>query len=526
MSKIATYLNQHITGATYGAPSVLDAYATDASILKIRPKIVAVPKTTSDIRRLLRFSNQLATKNIRLPITVRGSGTSKTGAAIGSGMIISMEKMNNIQEIDARQRLIRVQAGVTLGQLNSALALHGLTLPVVANPLCTIGGLIASGHAKQSTSGRKMITHFVNQAEVVLSSGDLIQTERLPARRVSKKQGIDNFEGELYRKFCALLEDNTNVSLPSNNLAGYSSVFSTQLKNKSLDMLPVFFGSEGTLGVITEVILNCAVITPPPQYFVATCPDASSALGIIARISLLDPCNINIYDISLFNTALDGGKKFRPLRTLPKNGVLVVATFDDSQKRHRAKKIKQLKRSIGSRFSTAISTPDNYDSFVELESILSVYLNQLPRATHAPIADDVFIPDNQLKKYFLGLSKLEEKYQTTLPVFGSILYKNYSVRPALNLGSVTGRQFVLTFLRDYDRLVDLCEGALAGATPEGRLKAPFVNERLGSDEAKLYHDLKNIFDPNRILNPDIKQSATLRAVVRQLRTSYNLGIIT
>ena len=72
MNRIAIYLNQHIDGVVYSAPNVLERYSTDRSLLKFHPRIVAVPANTRDVRRLVRFSNQLAAKKISLPITVRG----------------------------------------------------------------------------------------------------------------------------------------------------------------------------------------------------------------------------------------------------------------------------------------------------------------------------------------------------------------------------------------------------------------------------------------------------------------------
>ena len=87
MNRIAIYLNKCLDGVVYSAPGILDGYATDRSLLKIHPRVVALPINTMDLRRLVRFSHQLNQKKISLPITVRGSGHSKTGSDIGSGII-------------------------------------------------------------------------------------------------------------------------------------------------------------------------------------------------------------------------------------------------------------------------------------------------------------------------------------------------------------------------------------------------------------------------------------------------------
>ena len=197
MNRIAIYLNKSIDGVAYSAPSILEQYATDRSMLKIHPRVVALPENTMDIRRLVRFSYQLSQKKVTLPITVRGSGYSKTGSDIGSGLIISTERMSRIQEIDIRQRLVRVQCGVKLGELKKALNLCGLDLPVMGNPFETIGGLIAKAASASNNTEPSTIHDFIDRAEVVLSDGTLIEARGLSnhyfRRKKLKEEGLPVF---------------------------------------------------------------------------------------------------------------------------------------------------------------------------------------------------------------------------------------------------------------------------------------------------------------------------------------------
>ena len=93
MSELAKYLNRHIVGNVFGKTSIREAYATDRSILHETPRVVALPENLDDVRKLVRFSNQLASKGFRLPVTVRGTGLDKTGAAIGDGLLISLKNL-------------------------------------------------------------------------------------------------------------------------------------------------------------------------------------------------------------------------------------------------------------------------------------------------------------------------------------------------------------------------------------------------------------------------------------------------
>src|ERR1700757_4233622 len=126
MSKVAQYLNEHLLGEVTTNDHVRKQFATDGSVLAIVPDMVIYPRTTSDLRKIARFSWQLAEKGHRLPITPRGGGSDQTGGAIGSGVIIdTVAHMDAIFELDAKQRLVRVQPGVNFKALNDALKLHG-----------------------------------------------------------------------------------------------------------------------------------------------------------------------------------------------------------------------------------------------------------------------------------------------------------------------------------------------------------------------------------------------------------------
>ena len=126
MQKLTKYLNQLIIGTASHAPEILSAHSTDQSIIKIPPKIVIFPESTNDIRKILKFFYQLAQRDLHFSIAVRGSELDQTGADLSNSVVISTAKLNRLLEIDARERLVRIQSGITLKELNTALSVHGL----------------------------------------------------------------------------------------------------------------------------------------------------------------------------------------------------------------------------------------------------------------------------------------------------------------------------------------------------------------------------------------------------------------
>ena len=526
MNKIAEYLNQHTAGNIFDKLSIREAYATDASILREVPRFVAVPEDVQDIRKILRFSDRLAERNFRLPITVRGGGHDKTGAAIGGGMLIDMAKMNAIEEIDVRGRLVRVQAGVTIGELNMALAMHDLTIPIKADPTHTIGGLIAGCTTDDYSGKYGGIYNYVDRVEFITASGDVLQTGLLSRRQLRRKQEQENFEGEVYRNLLNLMDENERlldrIGERPFDAAGYATAALME-DGRNFDTLPLLFASQGTLGVITEVILRCEVLPPEPLHLLATFNSMRSAFEFMKFARTLDPLTINFYDTRIMQAAEAHGKKPVLLTEALRDGFTVMISFNDAPGKSR-RKLKKCVKNLPD--TTYVVTQDNENAldFADIDNAMQSFLNDDVLGERTAIADDVDIPDAQLINFTAALREFERKVQQPLPLFGSFSARNYSVRPELSLDMVAGRQMALQFLRDYAQIVLEHHGSFSGGGPEGRVKALVVT--LPEDEMKLYKQIKLIFDPNKIMNPDVKTGANPRATVKHLRAATAQKIVT
>jgi FAD/FMN-containing dehydrogenase len=199
MNKIAVYLNEHLLGEVTSSKAMRRRYSRDGSVLTITPEIIAFPRITNDVRKVARFSWQLAEKGHPLGLTIRGMGSDSTGAAIGKGIVLSTAThLNHILTILTKERLVQVQPGVSFEVLNNALRWQGLTLPNSPQNerYSTIGGAVATNALGNSGE----VSDAVEKLEIVLANGDLIETGRISKHDLSKKLGLQTFEGEIYRK--------------------------------------------------------------------------------------------------------------------------------------------------------------------------------------------------------------------------------------------------------------------------------------------------------------------------------------
>lgn len=526
MNKIAVYLNRHLTGNVFDKDSILEAYSTDRSMLKVKPQLVALPETTSDIRKIVRFVRQLSEKKYSLPIAIRGSGLSKTGADLSHGIVLSTEKLNRVRELDSHDRLVHVQAGITLGKLNAILAPHGLTLPVHADPNETIGSLIANAPRDNYAGRYGGIMNYVDRAEIVLANGDLIQTSRLSFHKLLAKKNQKNLEGEIYEKLDELLLKHADLVAHAhdNTHAGYPALKHVRRDHGHVfDLLPVFFGSEGSLGIITEVILRLEVLPPRPHRIFALFGSLKHAQEFANRCLKLGALSTELFDNRIFKAVEDSGKKPDLLTRKFDDGFLVLAGFNFKAAKS-ARHIRHLVRSLPKSAYVVSETAKNSLNFDDFAIALSSFINETGKGERPNLLNDFFVPKSQLADFVDDLKNLEKSSKKHLELFGCYSTSIYSVRPDFDLKKVDDRRAALTLLRDFNLLLAKHGGSLAGGLPEGRLKPIVIYPELSIDERDLIMNVKKIFDEANILAPEIKSNYDTRSAVRHLRTLELPGI--
>lgn len=519
MGKITKYLNQLIVGNVFDTPEILEAYSTDQSVLKIKPKFVAFPESTEDIRKLMRFFSQIASKDIPASITVRGSGLGKGGGALSSSLVISMEKLNRMLEIDPRERLVRVQAGITLKELNTALSVSGLTVPVGGHDDETIGGLISTCPKDRYYGKYGGIYNFVERIEVIMANGECLQTSRLKKYAVAKKAAEKTLEGRTYQKMAKFLKENESyigeLGRDEKGLVGYSTI-SEVVQKETVDLMPLFFGAEGTLGVISEVILRAVPLRKRAVRAVITFKEIKPAIHFMDAVKDLQPREINLYDLRIIQEARETGKNLDGVIKKLEDGFVIFLSFDERGS-HCLKKLSILKEKMPRGAKLILESPGNRSMLNEFENSLTSYLNSTKNGERAPILTDFYLPGRNLENFLKDLEILKKKLELELEIFGSYATSIYNLRPCFNLAEEGVNKKIATFLRAGAYIIERQGGILAGGTPEGRLKAVVTNANMSEPEKNLYEKIKKIFDENGILNPDVKLGANSKFTLTHFR---------
>ena len=535
MNKIAHYLQEHLVGEILTSSDVCNHFSTDASIFQVTPSLVAYPKNENDVRKIARFTWQLAERGRVVPITARGKGSDRSGGAIGSGVIVEFPAhMNKIIELDGKSGNIVVEPGLNYGRLQQTLHTHGRFLPAYPSSLdfSTIGGAIANNASGEKSAKYGDTRKYVKGLRVVLANGEVIETKRLSKRELSKKMGLSSFEGEIYRNLDKLIEENKqvieqiNIDVSSNS-AGYE-IASVKLKN-SFDLTPLLVGSQGTLALVTEASLSTELHSPHSTLIVAFLNSIESLHSLTQDLSKLSdkPSMVELVDqnfLSFVNTQNPNQLKGVVGSPLPKFGLLIeLDLYNERSRKKQSKKVVKLLNKYGAEYQLETS-PEEKEKLYKLVNSKATVLSYNQDGKKAlPIIDDACIPLNRIADYFSKVYELFTNYKLKFVVWGHLMTGNFNVQPFFDISQIGDRQKMFKIMNLYYEFVIDMGGTTGGSKNDGRLRGSFLQKLYGNQANELFNKIKAIFDPYGTLNPGVKVNTTLEAVKPLLRDDYTLN---
>lgn len=539
MSKISQYLNEHLLGEVTTNTAVRKQLSTDGSMLSLTPEIVVYPRSTNDIRKVLRFTHQLAGKGHAISVTARGAGTDQTGAAITQGILVTTTAhMDNIFEFDTKQRLVRVQPGTNFGSLQTALKLQGCYIPSFPDSAAysTIGGAVANNASGRLSGQNGAIDESVTELEVVLANGDVIQTSRLSKKELNKKKGLQTLEGEIYRSVDNLIEDNKALiddQLDTGTIdnSGYANLRKVKQKNGTFDLTPLFVGAQGTLGIVSEMILKAEFYNNDEALVAIAVPDTNNFVDLVDELRALQPDALEVFDGELVALARTHGKRYNIFSLVDGESAtpgaiagLVLCSFRDFSERVRKRKFKKalkLSEKYGGIAEQALK-PEAIQEISALRGAVYAAVYSEEKSTIVPsLFRGIYLPHARFEDFRDAVTVLEKATGIQLPYSGFATDGVYSFWPQFSLRSATDKQKLLKFYDAFVKVVYEHGGSTVGEAAEGRIKSPFIEKRTSEEVVKLYTDLRTIFDPYGTLNAGVKQSVELRTVVAHLRTGYD-----
>ncbi len=530
-SALAKALAAELEGQVTESSDALDYFATDGSIFTMRPQIIAYPKHVTDVRKAVNQVYEQAKNGKKTGLVARGKGTDQAGGALGDGlMLVFPAHMNHLLKHKGRTAI--VQPGLLYGELQRRLKSSGQFLPPYPSSIdfSSIGGAVANNACGEKTVKYGATRDFIRSLQVVLSNGDLIETKRLTKAQVRRKQRQTDFEGEIYRQVDSLLEARSDViheHIPktSKNAAGYA-LWHARGRDGSIDLSQLIAGSQGTLGVVTEITLRTVPFNPRTTLMLACFDTLEKAGKAVEKLMPLKPSALEVVDIHL----LEFLKEHKPAQIkgiipekLPK--VVLFIEFDDTSQIKQTYKLRRsqlLMRKLASKVIIA-TDPKEQAKLWDIRHSAAAVIWQVEGGKKAlPVIEDGVVPVKKLPEFLEEVYRILGKYKLDFAVWGHAGDANLHLQPYMDLSKITDRDKIFLLADEFYSLVIRMGGSTCGEHNDGLMRAPYLKKLYGEDVYELFREVKQIFDPLGILNPGKKLDVTVADIKPLLRHEYSM----
>lgn len=501
-------LQKQLQGRVYGDDSMRWLYSTDASIYRIQPAGVVIPKGAEDLDATLAFA-----RSEGLAITARGGGTSLGGQALGAGLQLDFfPHFKGILEINPEAGWARVQPGVVLDHLNAALAPHGYWFgpDVATSARATLGGMISNNSAgARSIVYGKTIDHVL-ELEVLLSDGTRTTLKSLDAQAWAVKSRLNSLEGRIYASLDAEItahraEIEKRFPKILRRVSGYNLDAFLGTGDKNLSWLVT--GSEGTLAIIREAKIR---LSPKPKYrglLIIYCQNLADALEANHMILETRPSAAEVMDQMLLDLTRQNPLYARKLYFLeqPTEVLLMVEYMADSETELKSKLAtgEQFARAHGLGTGCTALTDEQVQADVWAIRKAGLPLLYSRPGDYKPVTfvEDTAVDPAQLRDFIAEFDELVKAHDTVAAYYAHASAGCIHIRPMMDLKQVSEVRKMRSLAEAVLELVLRYGGAMSGEHGDGIARSEF-NERLfGREVYQVFRRLKASWDPHRQLNP-------------------------
>ena len=440
-------------GAIAGAGNLLtDAasclvYGYDNSRKIFPPEAVAFATTTAAVQQIILLCNEF-----NVPLTPRGRGTGTAGASIPEqgGVALSLERMRRIVAVDPANRVLVCEPGVLNQEVQDAARPHGFFWPPDPSsaPYCSIGGNLAT-----CAGGPHAVKYGVTRDHV------------LGLTAVTGK-------GEIIRTGC----------YTTKGVVGY-------------DLTRLLIGSEGTLAIITEATLKLTPLPAAVGGLTAHYRDIASCAAAIAAI-MAQPALPSALEF-LDQASLQLIRARHPGLLPEETRALLMIEVDGSASEVQASAEAIRATCANDGLIRAELAPDLKALWAARKALSPLLRDIAPKK----INEDVVVPVSRLPELLQGLAELSAKHGIANANFGHAGNGNIHVNLLVNPDDPDQMQRADACLDEIFTLVLRLDGTLSGEHGVGREKRPFVAREIDPVTLQLMRDIKQVFDPNNILNP-------------------------
>jgi FAD/FMN-containing dehydrogenase/Fe-S oxidoreductase len=508
-------------------------YATDASSYRELPLAVAIPKTKKDISLLIQFA-----ANHQTSLIPRTAGTSLAGQVVGNGIIVDVSKhFNQILELNTQASWVRVQPGVIRDELNLFLKPHGLFFGPETSTAnrAMIGGMVGNNSCGSNSVVYRSTREHLLEVTAFLSDGSEVIFKSISTDEFHTKCDLNTLEGNIYKSVRSLLSNYDNQveirkEFPKKSVERRNTGYAIDLLvetdpftagGQDFNFCSLIAGSEGTLAFITEIKLN--VVSAPPKETGLLCVHFNTIdeslhanlIGLKYKPSASELIDHYILECTKENKEQSKNRFF--VQGDP-GAILVIEFVRETREEILAltKAVEAEMRAAGLGYHFPVLFGADTKKIWTLRKAGLGLLSNLPGDEKAvPVIEDTAVDVNDLPNYIRDFNEILKKHGLYSVHYAHAGSGEIHLRPIINLKTKEGNQLFRTIAQEVATLVKKYNGSLSGEHGDGRLRGEFIKQMVGEKNYALLKEIKNIWDPQHIFNPNkIVDTPSMNSMLR------------
>jgi len=541
------------TGELDDSAETKEFYSHDASMFEIVPEVVASPKTSDDVQRLVKFVAENKKANPELSLTARSAGTDMSGAAINDSIIVDFHNhLNQLIKIDGKTAT--AQPGMYFRDFDIETIKFDALLPSypASRDLCTVGGMVSNNSGGEKSLQFGKTDKYVPEMKFVFADGIERIVKPLTKAQLAAKMGQTDFEGRVYKELYELIEanyDKIQAAKPnvSKDSTGYHLWNVWNRETGIFDLGKAIIGAQGTLGFVTEATFSLVERPAHSGLLVLFLRDIDGLGELIKTVMSHNPATFEGFDdatlilaikflpsflsflgpvkfIHLLLTLIPEG--FQMLKGIPK--LVLMVEFTGSTEHEVREKIKALHRDLKpfkARYEINGFEEDPTEGSSEKFWILRRRSFQLLRSKvkdkhTAPFIDDFIVNPEHLPEFLPKIRKIIKKYKLFATIAGHMGDGNFHIIPLMKLEDPNDRAKLEPAMKEVNNLVLEYKGSLSGEHNDGLVRGPWLEQMYGNEMLDIFKKTKDIFDPQHIFNPRKKANATWEYSFSHIRDHF------
>ena len=515
-------LNNLIKGDIHSSSAAREAYSKDASIFKVYPIAVAVPKDVDDISKIIDHVTTINKSGGDLTIAARNGGTCMSGGSLTEGIVLDMSRyMTRIGEVDLFNKTITVQTGVMHRDIEAEASKHKLIFApyTSSKDICGIGGMIGNNASGELSLIYGPTSKNINSLKAILSDGKEYLFAPLSRKELKNKLDQMDFEGDIYRKVIRLLKDNKHLIAThhpnvSKNAAGYPLWELWDKQEQIFNLGRIFVGSQGTLGIVSEATLKLVDRAPYQQMIVCAIDKLSQLTGVVNSLVNHGASICETFDHHTYQLAKEKYQHEAEFANFA-NGkhMIVYAIFDGDSMKSAEITAGEAKNNIEKDLNIEVSWIDNPEVKSSFQAIrrysfkMLMDMNSISQKA-MPFIEDSIVPLEHYGQFVSALEAILEDYDMIYTYAGHIGQGSIRLIPLVNISSKTADEIIDLESR-VNELVLAFRGSISVDHNDGIIRTPYLSQQYGEEMVALFNQIKNIFDPYNVFNKGKKVHATI-----------------